>query len=100
MALEHELYLSTENLHKAYSNGSINPASVIDIVYSRIAAYHDKAVWITLVSRDDALEKARQLVQRYPNAADRPPLFGIPFSVKDSIDIANMPTTLACPSYA
>ena len=28
------------------------------------------------------------------------PLWGIPFGVKDSIDIAGWPTTLACPAYA
>ena len=31
---------------------------------------------------------------------DTLPLFGIPFAVKDSIDIAGWPTTLACPGYA
>ena len=28
------------------------------------------------------------------------PLFGIPFGVKDSLDVAGVPTTLACPEYA
>ena len=28
------------------------------------------------------------------------PLYGIPFGVKDSIDVAGWPTTLACPGYA
>ena len=34
-----------------------------------------------------------------PAAGDLP-LYGIPFGVKDSIDIAGWPTTLACPAYA
>ena len=28
------------------------------------------------------------------------PLYGVPFGVKDSIDVAGVPTTLACPDYA
>ena len=28
------------------------------------------------------------------------PLYGVPFGVKDSIDIKGVPTTLSCPDYA
>ena len=28
------------------------------------------------------------------------PLFGVPFAVKDNIDIAGWPTTVACPAFA
>src|SRR6185295_14532753 len=29
-----------------------------------------------------------------------PPLYGVPFSVKDTIDVSGVPTTAACPQYA
>lgn len=60
----------------------------------------DPAVWIHLVSRDDVLNAARKLVITYPDKNRLPPLFGVPFNVKDSIDIAGLETTTACPPLA
>jgi allophanate hydrolase len=60
----------------------------------------DPAVWIHLVSRDDVLNAARKLAVQYPDKTRLPPLFGVPFNVKDSIDIAGLETTTACPPLA
>ena len=35
-----------------------------------------------------------------PAERGRSPLWGVPFAVKDNIDVAAMPTTAACPSFA
>jgi allophanate hydrolase len=94
------LDLSIERLREDYHRNAITPSDVVQTVYTRIANRSDKTAWITLIDQDVALERARELSQQCPEADARPPLYGIPFSVKDSIDIAGMPTTLACPSYA
>ncbi|KAJ5061981.1 amidase signature domain-containing protein [Bipolaris maydis] len=57
-------------------------------------------VWIHLQPLESALEAARDLITKFPDRTALPPLFGIPFSVKDSIDIAGLPTTTACPPLA
>jgi len=63
-------------------------------VYARIAAQGDDRVWIHLVPRSEAQQAARSLAD--PSL----PLYGIPFAVKDNIDVAGVPTTAACPTYA
>ncbi|KAI9150785.1 Allophanate hydrolase [Paramyrothecium foliicola] len=92
--------VAIENLERLYAGNSVTPRDVVRSVYRRIAAYEDKAVWITLVPEAKALAAAEELEQNYPETNSRPPLYGIPFSVKDSIDIAGLPTTLACPTFA
>ncbi|KAL2827357.1 amidase signature domain-containing protein [Aspergillus cavernicola] len=93
----HSLHIAS--LKELYSAHKITPCDIVNQVYDRVESYHDKAVWIHLVPREDALETATVLAAKYANQP-LPPLYGVPFSVKDSIDIAGIPTTVACPSYA
>ncbi len=54
-------------------------------------------VWITRLSRDQVMAYVSALD---PGAIDELPLYGIPFVVKDNIDLAGVPTTAGCPSFA
>ena len=55
------------------------------------------------VPRADLIAAARAVEARAQQAgAEREralPLYGIPFAVKDNIDVAGLPTTAACPAY-
>ncbi|PBP16170.1 glutamyl-tRNA(Gln) amidotransferase subunit A [Diplocarpon rosae] len=44
--------------------------------------------------------KAHELYVRWPDTANRPRRRGVPFSVKESINIAEIPTTTGCPPLA
>ncbi len=85
------------SLHKAYASGRLTPEAVIEETYARIDAEGLHPVWITLVPREQAIRRAREM-----QSSDRAklPLYGVPFAVKDNIDVAGVPTTAACPDYA
>ncbi len=86
------LSLDIATLSEGYASGAFSPADVIAEVYRRIAERGERPVWITLKPRDSAIAHAATV----PNG----PLFGIPFAVKDNIDVAGLPTTCGCPDFA
>ena len=68
---------------------------------ARVAAYEaiQPAVWISRVPAKAVLAAARAVDARIA-AGERLALAGIPFAVKDNIDVAGIPTTGACPAFA
>jgi allophanate hydrolase len=80
-----------------YEAGRQRPEDVVGAIYARIDREGLRPVWISLVPREQALARARTLAD-----GDRAkyPLLGIPFAVKDNIDVAGMATTAACPAFA
>ncbi|GAB1537912.1 hypothetical protein NUACC21_05670 [Scytonema sp. NUACC21] len=89
--------LDIESLLKTYRSGQLQPTDVIEEVYRRIDARGNDAVWIHLLPKAEALAQAQTLAGK--NLHDLP-LYGIPFAVKDNIDVAKIPTTAACPAYS
>ena len=90
-----DMSLGLAALRKAYAAGQ-DPVSVIDEVYARIAAAEDPGIFITLVPKEQARAAASAL-----GAFDASkPLWGVPFAVKDNIDVAGLPTTAACPAFS
>jgi allophanate hydrolase len=75
----------------------MTPSDVIDQVLKKIADRGDDGTWITVLDRSELMVRAAQLEQTGSSGL---PLFGIPFGVKDSIDVEGVPTTLACPDYS
>ena len=90
--------LSISDLAAAYRHGQVTVTEVVEAVLLRIDERGDDGTWITVADRFDLLAQAAQL-ESDPGAASLA-LYGIPFGVKDSIDVAGWPTTLACPGYA
>jgi allophanate hydrolase len=89
--------LDLERLRAAYHEGRLRPAQLVEGVLERISRRGDDKVWIRLLSREALLARAAELERGAP--ADLP-LYGVPFAIKDNIDLAGCPTTAACPDYA
>jgi allophanate hydrolase len=89
--------LGLERLRRGYADGTLTPVAVVEAVYRAIAELDDPAVFVHVVPEDDALARARALAAL--PAAERGPLYGIPFAVKDNIDVAALPTSAACPAF-
>jgi len=94
-----KLKFSLSALAAAYRDNA-RVHEVIAEASARAAAYADPAVWIARTSEDRLQARARQLDALSPSERARMPLFGVPFAVKDNIDVAGLPTSAACPAFA
>jgi allophanate hydrolase len=63
------------------------------------AAAADSRIWTILRSRDDVLGEVAALERKYTDIDLLPPLYGIPFAVKDNFDVKGLPTEAACAEY-
>jgi len=89
---------SVTEILDSHAGGSGSPTKTAARVADAIAAGGDDGTWLSTVPRDQLLAAAREIENR-PDARELP-LYGVPFGVKDSIDVAGVPTTLACPDFA
>ncbi|MEL6452154.1 MAG: allophanate hydrolase [Pseudomonadota bacterium] len=87
--------LTLPSLRQAYGAGT-TPAQIVEQVYDRIDAVGDPHIFLCLFPKAQLLAEAAGLGAYDP---DRP-LWGVPFVVKDNIDVAGQPTTAACPAFA
>jgi len=77
------------------SFSTANFSASIAALYDRLQSEPLNPVWISLVPRDAALARARE-IENQPEWL----LAGKTFAVKDNFDVAGMPTTAGCPAYA
>jgi allophanate hydrolase len=89
--------LSIEHLLASYRSGTLTPAEVLGRIRDRSQAFRDDNIWIHLLGEAETAHWLDALAERDP--ADLP-LYGIPFAIKDNIDLARLPTTAACPEFA
>lgn len=84
-------------LRRAYTDGSLTPAQVVEEVLRRAEDKRFPNVWIEKVDREKLLALARALPSK---PTPQLPLYGVPFAIKDNIDLAEIKTTAACPDFA
>ncbi|MGB0671588.1 MAG: allophanate hydrolase, partial [Rhodospirillales bacterium] len=84
------------SLHEAYAAG-LDPQAVIEECFRRLAEADDPGIFLHLAEKASVLAEAAALGPFDPVAK---PLWGVPFAIKDNIDMAGAPTTAACPEFA
>ncbi len=93
----HDLSLDIDNLRRLYRERALTPTQLVERLHARLAGGDPHRTWITRLTLEQLLGYVRDLEGRDPASL---PLYGVPFAIKDNIDLAGVPTTAACPAYA
>ncbi|TQV74285.1 allophanate hydrolase [Exilibacterium tricleocarpae] len=84
-------------LRENYRNGVTTPRELIFTLRRQAEAQADYNAWVTLL---DERQLENHLAFLEGQSPDTLPLYGIPFAIKDNIDLAGVPTTAGCPDFA
>ena len=88
--------LSLSAIRVAYRNGQTTPSALCRDIYENISS--SNGIFIEIPSIDAVLQRCKEIEEMAED--ERGSLYGIPFTVKDNIDVAGSHTTAACPSFS
>jgi allophanate hydrolase len=91
------LSLDLTSLSGAYRSGKLTPTALIEELLARRRRHTANNIWISEVDDDALRARAGALADIDPRSL---PLYGIPFAIKDNIDLAGLPTTAGCAEFA
>ena len=86
-----------EAVTEGYRQGTFTPRELFAYLLDKADGFEDRNIWITRLSME-SLEP--DLARLDASSPEELPLYGVPFAVKDNIDIAGVETTAACPGFA
>ncbi|HEY7772255.1 MAG TPA: allophanate hydrolase [Marinagarivorans sp.] len=84
-------------LKTAYASGELTPEQVMADIRERAKNYSDYNIWLHLLSEAEQAPWLAALADKDPASH---PLWGIPFAIKDNIDLAGIATTAGCEAFA
>lgn len=89
--------MTLSGLRSAYDAGTLTPKMLLESIRDKAQQYADYNIWLHLLSAEE--------VQPFLDSLERMdrssmPLWGVPFAIKDNIDLAGIPTTAGCEEFA
>jgi Asp-tRNA(Asn)/Glu-tRNA(Gln) amidotransferase A subunit family amidase len=88
-----------QSLRAAFASASTTPSAIASSFATKANTNASRNVYL-LSYADESLRRAEQIPSLFPNAQKRPPLYGIPISIKDCFDVAGSVTTCGSRFYA
>ena len=89
--------LLISELLAGYRAGLFSPVEIIEQLLSVQRTRPERYEWVALLPEASVRQRAQALAALKPDSL---PLYGVPFAIKDNIDLADLPTTAGCREYA
>ena len=87
--------ITLSELRNQYRKNTLSPTALIETLWPKLES-GDPAIWIHRIAKESLLQRAAELETL---SVLELPLYGIPFAVKDNMDVAGCPTSAGCPDF-
>lgn len=100
MAKQLNISLTISSLNQQYAQGTLTPVQVVKAILTALEKCGDDGIWIYTTPEATLIDRATTLTAMSASQRSQLPLWGIPFSIKDCIDVAGQPTSAGCPGFS